>query len=114
MAGPLILCIQDIVSGNNNLNDAVGFYILFVAFGFVYSLPVFLLYLLLFNLLIKKTASILIIKTVLNLTAIIGVFVTIKLIEGTMMTPTLALHYAIALIICSLIYKVKIQNTADT
>jgi hypothetical protein len=108
--GPLILMTQDIVSGNNNLNDAVGIYFLFVVFGLFYSFPVFILYLLLFSFLIRKTDSAFIVKTVLNLITIIGGFFTIKLIGGTMMTPILASYYAVALIVCSLFYKIKEQN----
>lgn len=112
--GPLGLFIQDMVSGNNNLNDAVGIYILFVGFGIAFSLPVFLLYLLLFNLLTKNVNTVLPVKTILNLIAIIGVFVTIKLIGGTMMTTTLALYYSVALFVCSFFYKIKTQSSPDT
>ena len=110
----LILFIIDVVSGNNNLNDAVGMCMLYVIFGFVFSIPVFIIYLLLFNLLIRKTTSALIIKTILNSITIAGIFITIKLIGGTMMTPKFASYYSIILIICSLFYKIKKQNTADT
>ena len=111
--GPLILIIQDIFFGNNNLNDSIGIYMLFLVFGLFFSLPAFAFYLLLFNLIIRKTNSTFIIKTVLSLTTIVGVFVTIKLIGGTMMTPKLASYYSVALIICSLFYKIKKQNTDD-
>jgi len=110
----LILFIIDIVSGNNNLKDAIGMCMLYVIFGFVFSIPVFIIYLLVFNLLIRKKFSALIIKTILNSITIAGVFVTIKLIGGTMMTPKFALYYSIILIVCSLFYKIKKQNTADT
>jgi hypothetical protein len=113
-AGALVLFIIDIVSGNNNLNDAVGMCMLYVIFGFVFSIPVFILYLLLFNFLIKKTNSALLIKVVLNSITIVGVFFTIKLIGGAMMTPKFAAYYSIILIVCSLFYKIKKQNTVDT
>lgn len=112
--GALILFIIDIVSGNNNLNDAVGMCILYAVFGFIFSIPVFILYLLLFNLLIRKSNSVLMIKTILNSIAIVGLFITIKLIGGTMMTPKFASYYSVILIVCSLFYKIKKQNTADT
>ena len=112
--GALILFIIDIVSGNNNLNDALVMGMLCMVFGFFFSLPVFILYLILFNLLIRKTNSALIIKTILNSITIVGVFITIKLIGGTMMTPKFALYYSIILIVCSLFFKIKKHNTADT
>jgi hypothetical protein len=110
----LILFIIDIISGNNNLNEAIGMCMLYVIFWFVFSIPVFIIYLLLFNLLIRKTISVLIIKTLLNSITIIGVFITIKLIGGTMMTPKFASYYSIILIICSFFYEIKKQNQADT
>jgi len=54
------------------------------------------------------------IKTILNTVTICGTFITIQLIGGTMMTPKLATYYSIILIVCSLFYKIKKQNTADT
>jgi len=112
--GALILFFVDIISGNNNLNDAVGMCMLSSIFGFIFSIPVFILYLLLFNLLIQKIDSSFLIKTILNTVTICGVFITIKLIGGTMMTPKMALYYSIVIIVCSFIFKIKKQNTADT
>ncbi len=113
-AGALILLVVDVISGINSLNDAIGICTLVIIFGFFFSLPVFILYLLLFNLLIHKLASKFLIKTILNAVTILGVFITIKLISGTMMTPKLALYYSCVLLVCSSIFKIKKQNTTDT
>ena len=112
--GALILFTIDIVSGKNSLNDAIGMGFLCVIFGFIFSIPVFILYLLLFNILIRRTISALLIKTILNSITIVGIFITIKLIGGTMMTPEFALYYSIILVVSSFFYKIKKQNTADT
>jgi Sec-independent protein secretion pathway component TatC len=110
----LVILAIDIISANNTLNDAVGIFVLFIIYGLFFSLPVFILYLILFSVLIRKINSEFMIKTILNATTICGVFITIKLIGGSMMTPKLALFYSVALIVCSFIFKIKKQNAADT
>jgi Sec-independent protein secretion pathway component TatC len=113
--GPLIyMTYESFVTENSTFNDFIGTYILFLTFGLLLSLPVLILYLLLFSLLIKTIRSTLIIKTILNITTIVGIAFTIKLIGGTLMTSSLVAFYSIALIISSFIYKIKKQNSADT
>ena len=107
--GPLIWLAQDFFSRGSSQIDVIGIYMLFIIFGLFFSLPVFVLHLLLFNLLIRKTNSIFIIKTILNLITIPCIFIAIKLIGGTLMTPLLGLYYSVALIICSFLFKVKIN-----
>ncbi|MCD6068290.1 MAG: hypothetical protein K0S33_3116 [Bacteroidetes bacterium] len=108
---PFILLIGDLISGNNTLNNALAVFVLFILFGLVCSFPVFAIYLLVFNVLIRKTNSVFIIKAILNVITIAGVFITVKLIGGTMMTVVLAAYYSGAIIICSLFYKIKKQTT---
>jgi hypothetical protein len=110
----LTIFFIDVITGNNNFNDALGICILFIIYGLFFSLPMFILYLLLFYILIRQVNSIFIIKTILNAATICGTFITIQLIGGTMMTPKLALFYSIILIICSFIFKIKKPNAADT
>lgn len=110
----LTIFFIDVISGNNNFNDALGICMLFIIYGLLFSLPMFILYFLLFYILIRKVNSALIIKTILNTVTICGIYITIQLIGGTMMTPKLATYYSIILIVCSLFFKIKKQNTADT
>lgn len=104
---PLMIMIYDFLNGNNNFNDAIGIFVLFVIFGFLFSLPVVVLYLLLFTILIKRVDSVLLIKIILNVFTILGVLLSIKTIGGTMMTPALSMHYSVALILCSFFFKIK-------
>ena len=113
--GPLIyMTYESFVTENSTFNDFIGTYMLFLTFGLLLSLPVLILYLLLFSLLIKTIGSTLIIKTILNITTIVGIAFTIKLIGGTLMTSSLVAFYSIALVISSFFYKLKKQNSADT
>lgn len=113
--GPLIyMTYESFVTENSTFNDFIGTYMLFLTFGLLLSLPVLILYLLLFSLLIKTIGSTLIIKTILNITTVVGIAFTIKLIGGTLMTSSLVAFYSIALVISSFFYKLKKQNSADT
>jgi hypothetical protein len=93
----------------------VGIEIIFAAaiMGLLLSLPVLIIYQLCFRFLVRSTDSPLIIKTVLNLIAAGGVFLTVNLIGGTEMTSTLAFYYSITIIICSLFFKIFRYNRKE-
>ena len=114
--GPLISFIYGgIYNPDFKINtDIIGMYLLYFAFGLAFSLPVFVLYLLIFNVLIKKTESEVIIKTTLNLVTIVSVFVIVNSIGGTAMTTTFSTIYSIGIILSSFFYNIKVKNTADT
>jgi Sec-independent protein secretion pathway component TatC len=113
--GPLIIFIYALLfEPDYKFNsDMPGMYMLYVAFGLFFSLPVFIVYLLLFNLLIRMAKSMLLIKMALNLVTIIGVFMTIKLMGFSEVTLSLPLIYSIAIIASSFFYKIKKENTAN-
>ncbi len=112
---PLIILSEAVVfSQNLQINsDTIGLYMLYVAFGLFFSLPVFIAYLLIFNLLMRTAKSTFLIKMTLNLIAVIGVFITIKLLGGTAMTTSVAVMYSMAIIASSFFYKIKKENTEN-
>ncbi len=77
----------------------------FVVFGFVFSLPVFMISLIFFNLLIHRFSSNLLIKTILCIVSIIGVFITFAIIKGSM-AFTMSLIYSGSVIISSTLFKI--------
>src|SRR4030095_3853298 len=101
--GPLIVIIYDAISNSKLMTDAVGIYFLFVAYGLFFSLPVFALYVLTFNKIIKTDKSDLVIKIVLNAIGAIGIIVTFLIIKGSI-TMLASVSYSIALIIASIFY----------
>ncbi len=114
VVAPFILMVQDYFSGNNNFSNALGIFMLFIIFGLLFSFPVFVLYFILYNFLISKMFNTIITKVILNSATIIGVFVIIKLIGGSAMTTSLALHYSATIIVCSFFFKIEKHNLADT
>jgi Sec-independent protein secretion pathway component TatC len=104
--GPTIMIIYDTIYNSKLMNDAVGVYFLFVAFGLFFSLPTFILYALTYNSIIKTDKSNFTIKTILIVLGILGIVVTFSLIKGTL-TMKASIFYSIGLIIGSLFYKVR-------
>jgi Sec-independent protein secretion pathway component TatC len=100
------MIIYDTIYNSKLMNDAVGVYFLFVAFGLFFSLPTFILYALTYNSIIKTDKSNFTIKTILIVLGILGIVVTFSLIKGTL-TMKASIFYSIGLIIGSLFYKVR-------
>lgn len=88
------------------LRNIIETYPLFLVFGFAFALPVFILYYLSYNLLVKTSLPAIAIKLLLNTEAIAGLMITLKLIGGTFV-PTAILFYSIAVIISSLFFKLR-------
>jgi hypothetical protein len=100
------MIVYDAMDNSKLMNDAVGVYFLFVSFGFVFSLPTFILYALAYNAIIRTDRSNLMIKTVLIALAILGVVVTFSLIKGTLIFKA-STFYSVGLIVGSLFYGVR-------
>jgi hypothetical protein len=113
LLGSLIILISDLVKGNNTVDDALGVAMLFFMFGFLFSLPVLVVYLLLYYTLVHLISSSILIKIVLNLVTTIGIFITIRCVGGSMMTIDLALYYSVIAVICSLIFRIKKREPAN-
>src|SRR5882672_110448 len=101
--GPLLAIVYDAISTSQLMTDALGIYFLYVTFGLFFSLPVFLLYLLTFNKIVKTKKSSLTVKVILNIVAVVGVIVTFSLIKGTS-TFMASIFYSVALIVVSTFY----------
>src|SRR5687768_6704677 len=95
--GPLIAFTYETISYKVP-NDAFGTYFLFVTFGLVFSLPIFILYVLTFNKLLQTKMSGWTIKIILDIVAVIGVIVTFSMIKGTM-TLRASIFYSIAILL---------------
>jgi hypothetical protein len=107
MIGPLLLGIYEAIrASDRNVWGELQTYPLFLVLGLVYSFPVFLMYCLAFNLLIKTTATPWLIKTILNTGAIACVFISFKIIGGSL-ALTLSIAYSMALLISSFFFKVQ-------
>lgn len=88
------------------LRDLIETYPLFLMFGFVFALPAFIIYYLVYRAFIRTTLPSLAIKMLLNTVAIAGLIITLKLIFDSYI-PTAIISYSIAVIISSLFFKLR-------
>ena len=92
------------------LADRYTWIILLVSFGLFFSFPVLIIYYLLFSLLIKKKIRPLVIKFILYLFSITGIYLTFALIHGSMVN-LLSMIYSASVILPSFIFKIYRDNT---
>ena len=111
---PLLLFIfAALKSTINSSADTFAYYILFVAIGFIWSFPTFIVYYFLYIFLVKKRTSPLLIKIILDIEAVLGMFITLKLTGGTAI-PDMYAPYFIAIVISSFFYRTeKLTNDTD-
>jgi len=111
---PLLLAVYEyFFSSSAAAGDYIKLYTLFLFFGITYSLPVFALYYLSFFLLLKRVKSPLSMKIILNIIAITGVYITFKILGGTL-TPSLSITYIATIFVSSLILKISIKKETNT
>jgi hypothetical protein len=108
---PLIFVIK---TGSTRMDDLHFYFVVFLIFGTLYSLPVLFICIVSFNILIKNLSSPLLIKALLNLICIIGVLLTFKIISDSDEFD-LRLIYSASIILSSLLYRVrtKKENTDE-
>src|SRR5438105_3640592 len=91
---PLLLFIfKAIRSTIEYSGDTFGLYIVFVAIGFLFSFPTFVVYYFLYLFLVKKRTSPLLIKIILDAEAILGMFITLKLLGGSSISDLYAPYF---------------------
>ena len=105
--GPVVVSIYEFFLSN----DTSVFFLLeayppFLIIGFIFSIPMLLVYYLLFYFLISKPLTTLITKSILNLITIAGIFVTFIVVGGST-APDYSISYSIAVVICSWFIKIK-------
>src|SRR5258705_2449698 len=111
---PLLLAVYEyFFSSSAAAADYINLYILFLFFGITYSLPVFAIYYFSFFLLSKRVKSPLSIKIILNIIAITRVYITFKILGGTL-TPSLSITYIVTIFVSSLVLKISIKKETNT
>jgi len=86
-------------------------YLIFLASGVLFSLPAFLIYYLLYIQLNKTPLHQVVKKVLLNAIGIFGIFVTLKIVQGTM-ANSLIVSYSIALIVTSVFINMNRREKA--
>jgi hypothetical protein len=96
--GPFILVLYDtFVFQNNTTLSETEFYLMFLFFGFVFSLPLLGLYFLAYRVIIRSRMSILIQRVVLLIGVIVTTLVVLGMIGGNIMNALMT-SYSLALI----------------
>ena len=104
VVGPILMFLFN-HSYHDDLFDIYDLLSLSIVFGLIFSVPTFIVYHAFFKFLTKKLYPSLKIKVALNTVAIIGVFITFQIMNGSRATVGSAI-YSGSIIIVSLIFKV--------
>jgi hypothetical protein len=108
--GPIIAQIIEIfLNQNNKILDFFEYYILFLLFGFLFSLPTYILYGILYWILANKKIDYNHSKFILIIFANAGIIITFFLING-FSTYQGILSYCLASIITGLFLKLNFKN----
>ena len=111
LLAPLIYAIYDpLIFRGTKVWDI---YLIFFVSGVLFSIPMFLIYYLVYRGLNTTHLRQLLKKLLLNTSAIIGIFLTLKIIQGSMVN-SLFFSYSIALIITSLLINMPRENKLPT
>lgn len=106
---PVIVALYAyLISNDTSMFSLLEAYALFFIIGLIFSIPMLLVYYLIFYFLIRKPLSALTIKSILNLATIAGILVTFYVIGGSA-TPDYSISYSIAVVVSS--WLIKLKNT---
>lgn len=105
--GPFLWIIYEILINEQNAGSMFEVIFALIGVGLIFSLPTLALNVLVFQILIKITSSIFLIKFILITIGVTGIIVTFKLVGGTL-ALNLTLSYSISLIITGLL--IRLQN----
>lgn len=108
LLGPIFLIIIQSVSSLILSGDVIGFWVLLVIVGVIYSFPTFFVYYFLYMALARRV-KVIYLKLILNAEAVIGLIFTFKLFRIELM-PEFWVPYTLAVILSSLVIKVDGRN----
>jgi hypothetical protein len=110
---PLILVFYDsVISKKNVMLGLLDFYLLFVLFGAIFSIPVLVVYVFAFKTLIRRSISPLKIRLVLTVFTLVSAVVSLRLIGGSLMA-SLMVSYSIAIVICAWLFDLRSIDKLD-
>ena len=81
LLAPILLMGYEQMTSSGMIRNAHGIVVLFWGLGFIFSAPIFALYLIIFKFLLKKTKSRLTIKAVLNMVGVMSIAIIFLLID---------------------------------
>lgn len=105
---PVIFIIVELFNDTDYSGNSsnVGIFVLLILFGILFSVPTFLVTLLIYELAYHKISSAFLIQVLINTISIAGIFITLTLISGSMI-PQLKIIYTASVILTSLVLKVN-------
>lgn len=106
LIAPIFLIFSFLISDKNLVPNFIQIYFISTVIGFVLSSPAFLFYCVIFYIALDRISSPLVMKTVLNLTAIVGIFATIYFAFDSI-DLIVSIPYAASVIFSSWIIRIK-------
>ncbi|MBE8727663.1 hypothetical protein [Flavobacterium hungaricum] len=117
ISGPIVFMIEMAIATQNpsgsNLFTNIKFYFLALVIGGLFSIPTFLFAISLFVFLENHNLKSNYIKVILTSTFVIGIFLTLKIIGGTI-AMNIAVSYSIPAIIIGSFFKLKSSNDPES
>ncbi len=112
IVAPIILGLFTTINNFSNLgkNNSIGVIFIFILFGLLFSIPTFLVSIILFKILFEKSISTIVIKVLINLIGISGVIITFRIMEFNDYGNTYALIYSFSIIVSSFFVSIKHRN----
>jgi hypothetical protein len=111
--GPIIFILICTVNEKSIPADSIEIFFLFLTFGFIFSLPAVTVNLLIFLFLKGKQLPPIIIKVILNLTAITLLLITSYVI-GRYLMRAINQDYILAILISSLFFRIRKKTGPST
>jgi len=115
VVAPVLIFFGSMIFDPSFLRDpnSLGVILLFIAFGLGYSLPTFLVSIIVFDIIARRIKSPLVIKMLLNFVSILGAFATFLIIGGSGAISG-GLIYSTGIIISSLLFRVYKKNGSSS
>ena len=107
--GPFLWILYEIIFIGQKAGSMFEGIFAIIAVGLIYSIPILAINALVFQLLIKITSSIFLIKFILITIGVAGIIVSLKLLGGTLVLK-LMFSYSISLIISGLLIRLEIKE----
>jgi len=114
LVAPVFLVISFSISDKSFIPNFIQIYFISLVVGFIFSTPAFLFYCVIFYIALDRVTSVLIMKTLMNLTAITGLLSTLYFMFDSL-DREVSIPYTVAIILSSLFLKItKKENSASS
>lgn len=114
LCGPIFFSIVKPLNDSNGVSffSLLEIYLIMLFMGLIFSLPTYIFYSFVFDVIKNKSIKIIYGKIILIIIVVTGIFITTALIDGTWWFD-IAISYSIACIITGLFLNLKFEDNAN-